>query len=363
MTYAVHSAVKAIWPVFGTDACKIAIVGGAPSGTDAMAGDPFQGAPGAELAAWMTRAGYDLSTCLITNVFSFKPPQDNVAKFYMQKPAAKKIKKASGWESPFPHFPKHGYLKEEHEHDIARLAAEINEANPNVILVLGGAALWAVTGLSPISTYRGTACRSVESMGSRKVIPTYHPDAVIKNWSLRPLALMDIHKAIAESSSPDLVFKERTIWTEPLLSDLSAFEARYIEAIKGTAAPLAFDIETDRTGITCIGFAPSDREAIVVPFKDKRMPDYSYWPGLSQEIKAWAWVKHILEDTSLVKLAHNQSYDVTWLTRLGIKVSGPIEDTYHIHHAMQPEMPKALGVLSSLYTNAQSWKGMVKHEH
>tara|TARA_R110000787_G_scaffold37078_3_gene94438 strand:+ start:12330 stop:13418 length:1089 start_codon:yes stop_codon:yes gene_type:complete len=362
MTYAVNRPVPTHWPKGGPQQCDIVVVGDAPSADDVRHGRIFSGNPGYELGTWFKRANIDIEKVMFTNVFSYKPPQDKVAKFFHKKPAAKKLKKETGWESPFPHSVNNGYLKEEYEYDIARLVSEIEQANPNLILVLGGTALWAITGIAPISTYRGTACRSVKGFGSRKVIPTYHPTAIVKNWSLRPMALMDIHKAATESRSAELIFRKRSIWTEPLLSDLTTFESRYIDPIKGTDEPLAFDIETDKSGITCIGFAPSDKVAIVVPFKDKRMPDHNYWASPSQEVKAWQWVKHILEDYRLLKLAHNQSYDVIWLTRLGIKTSGPIEDTMHMHHALQPEMPKALGVLSSLYTNAQSWKGMVKHD-
>ncbi len=362
MSYAVHSPVRPEWPEGGPQKCDVVIVGDVPSSADVMAGAPFTEGVGVELAAWLGKAGIDLDKCLRTNVFSFRPPQGKTAKFFASKRDATALKKKEGWESPFPHCPAHnGYLRKEHEHELDRLSSEIERADPNIILVLGGTALWALASLSPISTYRGTLCRGNEVAGARKVMPTYHPAAVIKNWSLRPLAIMDIFKAAAQSRSPELKFKERSIWTEPLLSDLDTFESRYINPIKGTSAPLAFDIETDKSGITCIGFAPSEEVAIVVPFQDKRMPDRSYWPTADQEVKAWTWVKGILEDPELVKLAHNQSYDVIWLTRIGIKTSGPIEDTMHMHHAMQPEMPKALGVLSSLYTNAQSWKGMVKH--
>ena len=41
--------------------------------------------------------------------------------------------------------------------------------------------------------------------------------------------------------------------------------------------PLSFDIETNGGFITCIGFAPSDSVAIVVPFKDTRKRKQNYW--------------------------------------------------------------------------------------
>ena len=172
MTYAVNRPVPTHWPKGGPQQCDIVVVGDAPSADDVRHGRIFSGNPGYELGTWLKRANIDIEKVMFTNVFSYKPPQDKVAKFFHKKPAAKKLKKETGWESPFPHSVNNGYLKEEYEYDIARLVSEIEQANPNLILVLGGTALWAITGIAPISTYRGTACRSVKGFGSRKVIPT-----------------------------------------------------------------------------------------------------------------------------------------------------------------------------------------------
>ena len=92
----------------------------------------------------------------------------------------------------------------------------------------------------------------------------------------------------------------------------------------------------------------------MVPFK------YNYW-SRDEEDKAWAWVKDLLEDTNLVKVAQNQTYDVSWLAyKQNIKVSGLIHDTMHAQHALQPEMEKGLGFLGSIYTNESAWKTLAK---
>ena len=137
------------------------------------------------------------------------------------------------------------------------------------------------------------------------------------------------------------------------------FKDKYIDPC-GELNPLSFDIETAEGQTRCIGFAPSLRHAIVVPFW---MPDpyfKKYWSP-EDEIKAWTWVKDLLEDEHIIKVAQNQTYDVSWLSfKNNIKVKGLIHDTMHAHHALQPEMEKGLAFLGSIYTNEGAWKTLAK---
>ena len=77
--------------------------------------------------------------------------------------------------------------------------------------------------------------------------------------------------------------------------------------------------------------------------------------------KAWAWVKRLLEDETIVKVAQNQTYDVSWLKYMqDIEVRGTIHDTMHAQHSLQPELEKGLGFLGSTYTNEGAWKTLAK---
>jgi len=224
---------------------------------------------------------------------------------------------------------------------------------------MGSIALWALTGLDKIGTYRGTVLKS-NLTGGTKVLPTFSPSAVIRNFDFRPVVLSDIKKAIAESETPDIQIKERELWIEPTIEDLNKFEEQYIRE-DNEASPLSFDIETSGGFITCIGFAPSDSVALVIPFKDTRNALQNYWKDNKHEQQAWAWVKRILENEKITKVAQNQTYDVSWLSyKQNINVKGKIHDTMHAQHALQPEQQKGLGFLGSIYTNEGAWKTMAK---
>jgi hypothetical protein len=58
----------------------------------------------------------------------------------------------------------------------------------------------------------------------------------------------------------------------------------------------------------------------------------------------------------------NGTYDMFWfMWQMRIPTLGRIEDTMHAHHAMEPELPKSLGALSSIYINETPWKTLVTH--
>ena len=125
-----------------------------------------------------------------------------------------------------------------------------------------------------------------------------------------------------------------------------------------SGAPLATDIETAGTQITCIGYGYPD-VALVVPFTDVRRKDRSYWPTFADEKSAWGFNKRILEDGRIRKTFQNGMYDIAFIWRTtGIKVFGAEEDTMLLHHALQPESLKSLGFLGSVYCNEGNWKQM-----
>ena len=336
----------------------IAIVMDHPSTTEARLNTILAGGTGDILKGMCKLASINPDECLLTHTFQLKPAQDNVANFFHNRLAYKKLCKEQEWRSPFPPTG-HGFLKQEMEQDVRRLYKELNEVKPNVIIAMGSASLWALTGLDKIGTYRGSVMKCSDGLLEQdcKVVPTYSPSAVIRNFDFRPIVVADLVKAKEESLTQELIRDERNLYLEPSLQDLEDFESEFIHK-DNADEPLAFDIETANGEITCIGFAPNKNTALVVPFIKK---DGEYYWKYQDELKAWQWVKRILEDTNITKVAQNQTYDVSWLSfKKNIQVSGVTHDTMHAHHAYQPEMQKGLGFLGSLYTNESAWKTLAK---
>lgn len=327
---------------------KIAFVGEAPGAEEAIEQRPFVGPAGVELNYMLRDAGIIRSECLITNVFDYKLPANKVESICGRKKEMPK-------DYDYPPIAPGNYLRPEYLDCLDRLRQELELAKPNVIVPLGNTALWAVCRLTGIKKFRGrvTWCKLIPGA---KVIPTYHPAYILRNWSDRVLVLADLLKIKRESRTPDIVRVSREVWIEPTIGDLYEFERLH----KNTKL-WAPDIETTPKGngqIRCVGFAPDPYHAIVVPFVDLRREDYSYWPSADEELAAWDWCERML-GSPIAKLFQNGLYDMFWLFRKPhIRTLAALEDLLLMHHAMQPELAKSLDMLGSIYTDEIAWKTM-----
>lgn len=240
------------------------------------------------------------------------------------------------------------YIRVEYSSHLDRLAEEILALDPNLIVPLGGTALWALTGSTGITKVRGTIVVSTHCAAGYKLLPTYHPAAVLRQWELRPTTVADLQKAFYEQSTITITRPSCEVWIEPTLEDLARFPM--------ASEILSVDIETTGSRVTCIGFAPSPNHALVVPFDDSRSTSGSYWPTPTDERLAWDFVREVLHSPT-PKLFQNGLYDIAFLWRsYGIKVRNALHDTMLLSHALQPEALKGLGYLGSLYTDFGPWK-------
>ncbi len=354
----VHKVVEAQWPLNGPGI--IAIVGEAPGENEALKGVPFIGASGNILNKALKDVGIVRHECYISNVFRRRPPDNKVNFFFVKKGQAKKDKLDQ--RSPFVPFGSHGFVSDEWVPELHKLREDLEALRPNVVIALGATALWALTSRDKIGAYRGTVMESTLVPGL-KVVATYHPAAVMRAWNLLPVFVADLHKAKAQAEFREIKRITREIYIEPDLKDIRNFWYEHIKPLEGGDQPLSFDIETVPNNITCIGFAPNDRICLVVPFTDKRKDNWCYWNTLGKEQEAWKMVRDILNTPGIPKVAQNGMYDIQWLYRLyGIKVRGKPEDTMLMHHALQPELPKSLGFLGSMYSEEPAWKQLVSHK-
>lgn len=323
---------------------KIALVGEAPGAEEEYAGIPFIGKSGRLIKSLLKGAGIDFESCFVTNVFLDRPKQNKVEEFFTNKKLGVKNLPASG---------RGKYLKPEFAAEIERLKLELMSATPNIVIALGGTASWALLGDGKISSIRGFIAESTLVPGL-KVLPTYHPAAVLRQWDLWATVTMDLAKAFRESETFEIIRPERQIWIEPDLSDMEIFYLTHLLSAK----QISVDIETRGGQITCIGFAPNPNLSIVVPFHDERKPGQSYWTTPADEILAWQYVRRVLE-LPCEKVMQNGMYDMQYLWKTaGIRTRNARHDTMILHHTLQPELPKSLAFLGSVYTNEAAWKGM-----
>lgn len=289
-----------------------------------------------------------LDTVFRTNVLNLHPPGNK-----LEALCGTKAEGIGG----MPAIVKGKYLLAEFEPELERLADEILSHDPNLIICLGNTALWALTGTTGVAKLRGTTLLSTHTVADYKLLPTYHPAAVLRQWELRSTTILDLIKANRESSFSEIRRPNCEIWIEPTLEDIQRFIVEYVR----TSDLLSVDIETSGDRITCIGFAPRTDLAIVIPFDDKRKPDGCYWPTKELERQCWELIRQVLSDPTIPKLFQNGLYDIGFLMRsYGILVKGAKEDTMLASHARQPEALKGLGYLGSIFTDHGSWKSMRK---
>jgi hypothetical protein len=210
-------------------------------------------------------------------------------------------------------------------------------------------------GKSGIAKWRGATDISTHTLAGIKCLPTYHPAAVAREYTLRHTVVMDLQKAERQSHFPEVRWPKREIWVEPTIGDLHDFKERFI----GRNALIAVDIETSRAQITTLGIAPRGDVGLVIPFFDPRAKGRSYWPTADDERLAWGFVREIMRDRDIRKVFQNGLYDIAFLYRsVAIKVKGATDDTMLLHHSLQPESLKGLGYLGSIYTDERAWKHM-----
>lgn len=306
-------------------------------------GKPFAGPDESLLMGLLKQSGIDPRECHFTSVFNRRPSGNRVEAFCGPK--------ANGIPDYRPIFAGK-YVRAEFQPELDRLAAELDRARPNVVLALGNTALWAMSKKSGIKKYRGSPLPS--HCNRWKVLPTWSMSSVMRQWELRVIVLADFSKARAESFSPELERPRRYIYLEPSLSDIEDFYHEYL-----VHSPfVSCDIETKQGTITEVGYATADgRRAIVIPFYSRAATDGNYWDTLSDERRAWRWVRRINAEKPLI--GQNFAYDMNYFWRtVGIPCPRFLGDTMLLHHSLQPEMEKGLGFLGSIYTNEPSWKFM-----
>lgn len=336
-----------------TAPCRIAFVGEAPGDDEVnpVTGPrrPLIGPSGRVFNAMLRSAGLDRGEAWVGNLFDEQLPGNSVGAW------CDGLETRKGWAGyDLPPIGREGYLHPEHTWHLDRLAEELAEARPTVIVPMGGTALWAFTGGAEIGKARGHTQVATRIAPGVKLLPTFHPAFVIKQWKWFTVGVGDFLKVDREAEFPGLQHRRRRLFLEPNLRDLAQYKADVLDK----ADYLSIDIETGWGQITCFGVGPGPEEAICCPFVDLRRPDRSYWRDHWQEVKAWEWVEAVCGSPA-PKLGQNFTYDTFWLLdKMKIKMRNYREDTRLLHHALFPELPKDLGFMAARYENVGPWKQM-----
>lgn len=320
----------------GPSNAKIAIVGEAPGRDEERRGIPFCGGAGKILNGMLVEAGIDRADCYITNVMHVRPVNNDFGEFY--EDASRKVA---------------GKLLLD---GVNRLHHELYDVNPNVVIALGNEALKALVGETGITKYRGSILKHTQPDGQYyKIVPTFHPAAIMRQWENRPLAVMDLKRAkeVSEDATPfPLSLPPERVWVK--IEELHYLKI-YVDDYLKYADHVSFDIETCNNQISCVGFAKDATHSFTVPIC---MFDKSFWTE-EEELKVWIQIKRLLE-SDIPKIAQNANFDMFYLmSTVDIEVKNLWMDTMIAFHALYPELPKSLATLCSIYTREPYYKDMI----
>lgn len=304
----------------GNPNAKIMLIGEAPGKDEDLQGRPFVGASGSFLNELLSEVGLSRSDVWITNVYKYRPPLND-------------IKKIGDVCNP--------------EEQVENLKEEIRQINPNVIVPLGGTALKALTGYTGIQKYRG----SILAHNGRKYIPTYHPSHILyrsgesSGYWQKYLVIFDLARAVKHSETHQHYPINRNLFIARTFGQI----INYLEG----ATELTCDIEVIKSIPICIGFAKNKNSAISIPLLSNFFGPISDF-NTKQLAQIWQYIQQVFLRAKMI--GQNFKFDQMRLEDIGFSQINCMFDTMLASHTMNPEFPKSLEFLCSIYTEEPYYK-------
>lgn len=313
----------------GPTDCKLAIVGEAPGEEEEKKGRPFIGPSGQQLDKLLLDNGIVRRDVYVTNVIKERPDNNNI-KLFIDLTKKYPIVTEAAKE----------YLEE--------LRVELSNVSANCILALGNTALFALTGKTGITKWRGSILESTLLPG-RKVVPTFHPRNLIGRDSVylwRYDMAFDVSRAREESQFPELRPVPMNITIKPTMQQIRDFLGRC-----NKPGIVDVDIEVLRMEVSCISFCIGV-EALCIPFVDGNGDYFT----IEDEAEVWRLIAKVLENSAVTKRGQNFLFDISFLMqRHGIRTVNCL-DTMIAQGVLYPELRKGLDYITSIYTRVPYYK-------
>lgn len=338
----------------GPTAARIMLVGESWGAEEERTGLPFQGASGQELNRMLHEAGIMRSECYTSNIVNARPPYNDIERWVTKKrkditPDMRQMR--DRWVAPVVWD------------GFQRLLREIEEVRPNMIIALGNVALWALTGASGISKWRGSQLRlevpwelyppeltkQARPLHKPNLVPTFHPALVLYDASNRNIAVHDLKRAarftdqLGYPNEPQWhfevapTFEQAVSRLEWLLAQLEAGELEWLD----------FDLETRAGHIACAGLSWTAQDAICIPLMC--VEDFNgYWPA-EQEARLVHLIYLVLTHPRVKVRGQNLLYDAQYTYRHWHFVPRVAQDTMIAHHSAFCGLPKSLAYQASMY--------------
>ncbi len=317
-------------PATGLPSAQIAFIGEAPGASEVRTGRPFVGAAGQLFDKLLSAVGIIRSTTYITNVVKERPPNNDITTFI--KIENRRVKAT----------------QEYYEYERA-LYNELGRCTANILVPLGATALFACTRKIGITNWRGSIIPAVPELNSRKVIPTIHPSAALREFLYTHLIRHDLKKVQEQSTFPDFRFPARTYRINPGFSEAMAY------LTTGLPSVIGFDIENPVKHIVCFAIAKSPYDAMCIPLVSSHGDSYF---NPDQEAQILLALAALLVARDILKIGHNIKHDAYICFRDYGIVIYPIACTSIGCKMVLPDFPKKLAFACSIFTEIPYYKYM-----
>lgn len=341
-------------PPEGSPFSKVCLVGEAPGRHEQMKGVPFIGPAGKLLDKMLRLANIGRQETYILNTIDMMPRNINDLVTF-KKPTVVR----GGKSIQDPRYTRYGaaYCTTAFFEHRERLLNQINASKSNVVVPLGRIALLATTGYPDIIKRRGSILSS-EHIPGKKIIPTIHPSAALRQHIYEYFMLFDLKRIKEDSYTSDLNLPQRRLVVEPTFDQAMCFIE---ECMKHEL--VGFDIETKRVSkdgkftdweISCISLAYSPEDAISIPFAAERQ-GYDYFT-IDREFEIWKALRSLLTNKNIRKVGQNIIFDASFVMKKMGFYPWPVEDTMIASGILAPDLPKGLDFLTSTYTREPYYK-------
>lgn len=317
-------------PGSGSSLAKLMIVGDYPDHEDENTGKHFSGLKGSYLEQDLKEAGISREECYVTNLVKIRPVGET--------------------------------QNEDIEYWKKELANEILAIKPNAILLLdrspnagGGILLETLTGHKSIDNWRGSILRDLS--GKQKIISSYTPSALLRSketgalpYKYRAIQRLDYARAIEESRTSNFDLPSRSLNICLSSGTLERFSENYAPEI-----PVSVDIESMYSLPFCIAIAFSPHVSLCIPLINL---DKEFEISTHERVLIFQVLDKIFRMHPII--GQNFKYDEGCLRNWGFEFPALYMDTMLAGATLNPEFPKGLAFLTSIFTREPYYKDDLK---